>query len=82
MFSEISTLIIAGLIQRDQSENIRKIPLLGDLPILGNLFKHKEFKNGRTELVILVTPEIMKGGPSGIPHATEPEIVNPQDATP
>ncbi len=72
------TLIIGGLVQRTQSENISKIPVLGDLPIIGQLFRHKEFQEGRTELVILVTPEIMEGGPSGIPGATEPEVVNPE----
>ncbi len=72
------TLIIGGLVQRDQSYNISKIPILGDLPIIGELFKHKEFQEGKTELVILITPEIMQGGPSGIPNATEPEIVSPQ----
>ncbi len=74
------TLIIGGLVQREQSLNISKIPILGDLPIIGELFKHKEFKDGKTELVILVTPQIMQGGPSGIPNAIEPEIVSPQGA--
>ncbi len=74
------TLIIGGLVQRDQSYNISKIPILGDLPIIGQLFRHKEFQEGRTELVILVTPEIMDGGPRGIPGATEPEVVNAQEA--
>ncbi len=74
-------LIISGLVQREQSENTRKIPLLGDLPIIGELFKSKEFQEGKTELVILVTPEIMAGGPSEIPGATEPEIVNPEADT-
>ncbi len=74
------TLIIGGLVQRDQSENISKIPILGDLPIIGQLFRHKEFQDGKTELVILVTPQIMQGGPSGIPNATEPEVVNPEEA--
>ncbi len=74
------TLIIGGLIQREQSQNITKIPILGDLPIIGQLFRHKRFQDGRTELVILVTPQIMQGGPSGIPNATEPEILNPEEA--
>ncbi len=74
------TLIIGGLVQREQSYNISKIPILGDLPIIGQLFRHKEFKEGKTELVILVTPQILQGGPSGIPGATEPEIVNPEEA--
>lgn len=67
-------LIIAGLISRDQSEIVSKIPILGDLPIIGSLFRHKEFKEGKTELIIIVTPQIMAGGPEGIPGATEPEI--------
>jgi len=74
------SLIISGLVQRDQSENISKIPILGDLPVLGQLFRHKEFREAKTELVIVVTPEIMKGGPSGIPGATEPEVINPEEA--
>jgi len=67
-------LIIAGLTQREQSEAVSKIPILGDIPIIGELFRHKEFKEGRTELIIVVTPQIMEGGPEGVPGATEPEI--------
>ena len=67
-------LIIAGLISRDQSEVASKIPILGDLPIIGALFRSKQFKEGKTELIIVVTPHIMRGGPAGVPGATEPEI--------
>ena len=74
------TLIIGGLVQREQSLNISKIPILGDLPIIGQLFRHKEFQDGKTELIILATPQIMQGGPSDIPGATEPEVVNPEEA--
>ncbi|HID36930.1 MAG TPA: pilus (MSHA type) biogenesis protein MshL [Ghiorsea sp.] len=52
------TVVIGGLIQDETSENERKIPLLGDIPVLGSLFtssyKHKQ----RTELVIFLTPKI------------------------
>jgi len=54
------TLIIGGLLQNDESKAIRKIPLLGDLPIIGNLFRRKEFQTGQSELVIMVTPEIIE----------------------
>ncbi|MCD6352044.1 MAG: hypothetical protein J7M26_07985, partial [Armatimonadetes bacterium] len=54
-----STLIIGGLIRNDESKLVRKIPLLGDLPIIGELFKRTEFKEGKTELVIFLTPEIL-----------------------
>jgi pilus assembly protein CpaC len=53
-----STLVIGGLIQRDLARIKRKIPFLGDIPVLGYLFRSKEFTEGKTDLVIMVTPEI------------------------
>jgi Flp pilus assembly secretin CpaC len=53
-----STLVIGGLIQRDVARITRKIPFLGDIPVLGHLFRSKEFSEGKTDLVIMVTPEI------------------------
>ena len=55
-----STLVIAGLIQRDVARIKRKIPFLGDIPIIGRLFRSKEFREGKTDLVIMVTPEILE----------------------
>jgi len=54
-----STLAIGGLIQQYKSREVNKVPLLGDLPILGALFRSKSFKEGKSELVILVTPKII-----------------------
>ncbi len=53
------TLVIGGLYQTEISKNIRKIPLLGDIPIIGELFKRTDKQKSETELLILVTPEIM-----------------------
>lgn len=53
-----ATLVIGGLIQRDVSEIRRKIPFLGDIPIIGQLFRSKQFVEGKTDLMIMVTPEI------------------------
>lgn len=53
------TLVIGGLLQSEDAKSIRKIPLLGDLPIIGKLFQRKEFTTGKSELVIMVTPEIL-----------------------
>jgi Flp pilus assembly secretin CpaC len=53
------TLIIGGLLQSEDTKQLRKIPLLGDLPIIGKLFQRKEFQKGESELVITVTPEII-----------------------
>ena len=51
---------IAGLLRNDQGTDINKFPFLGDVPILGSLFRSSEFQNNQTELVILVTPYIVK----------------------
>lgn len=53
------TLVIGGLLQSEDTKTLRKIPLLGDLPIIGKLFQRKEFQKGESELVITVTPEII-----------------------
>lgn len=51
---------IAGLLQSTTSESIDKLPLLGDLPILGALFRSNAFLQGESELVIVVTPYIVE----------------------
>jgi pilus assembly protein CpaC len=51
---------IAGLLKNTQSQRVRKLPGLGDLPILGALFKSDKFQRGETELAIIVTPYIVK----------------------
>lgn len=54
------TLSIAGLLRSDTSNQISKYPFLGDIPVLGTLFRSNAFQNNQTELVILVTPYIVK----------------------
>lgn len=54
-----STIILGGLISSNNSKDIEKIPLLGDIPILGALFTSKAFKEGKSELVFFITPEIV-----------------------
>lgn len=53
------TVFIAGLIKQKDAENIDKIPALGNLPVLGALFRSKEFQNDQTELVISLTPKVV-----------------------
>lgn len=52
------TIVIGGLIQDQTSETVRKIPLLGDIPIAGNLFKRTEKSKAKTELLIFLTPYV------------------------
>ena len=54
------TVVIGGLIQDQDQETISKIPLLGDIPLLGWLFKTKNVKRSKTNLMIMLTPHIIK----------------------
>ncbi|MCH1926566.1 pilus assembly protein N-terminal domain-containing protein [Shewanella sp. C32] len=54
------TLVISGLIKVEDSRSYEKLPLLGDIPILGELFTSRNFQQGRSELIILVTPTVTK----------------------
>ena len=54
------TFAVAGLLRNDTSNNVSKFPFLGDVPVLGTLFRSTSFQNNQTELVILVTPYIVK----------------------
>jgi len=51
---------IAGLLSENISENVKKFPFLGDIPILGALFKSTSFQKDETELVMIVTPRFVK----------------------
>ena len=52
--------MIAGLLSNRVQNTLEKAPGLGDVPILGNLFRSKNFRRGETELVIVVTPYLVK----------------------
>ncbi|HPY77460.1 MAG TPA: hypothetical protein PLQ45_06415, partial [Anaerohalosphaeraceae bacterium] len=54
------TVVIGGLKKQDVSQQINKIPLLGDLPILGFLFKSEGETTINSELVIFITPSLVK----------------------
>lgn len=51
---------IGGLIRNNVTSNIKRFPLLGEVPILGTLFRSSDFQNDRTELVFIVTPRLAK----------------------
>ena len=51
---------LAGLLDNSESRSLTKVPLLGDVPILGNLFKSTQFQKQETELVFIVTADLVK----------------------
>jgi Flp pilus assembly secretin CpaC len=61
------TIVIGGLIQTLKHESVNKLPLLGELPILGHLFRSTDIVESETEFVIYITPHlILKTGFSGL----------------
>ena len=56
---EGQTMVISGLLNSERSKDVDKFPLLGSIPVLGELFKSREFRNNETELIVLVTPSLI-----------------------
>lgn len=56
---ENETLVISGLVSSEMSKDINKVPFLGDIPVIGRLFKSSNFRNKQTELVFFVTPHLI-----------------------
>jgi pilus assembly protein CpaC len=78
------TFAIAGLLNNTATESLHKIPGIGDIPILGLLFRSKAAQKNRTELVVMITPEILPTNSPGLttetPRMQEPFLQPlPQD---
>lgn len=56
------TLVIAGMVSSEMSAAVEKLPGLGNLPVIGNLFKSKRFRKRETEMVVLITPRVAAAG--------------------
>ena len=54
------TVVIGGVIQTQNSMSISQVPLLGDIPYLGNLFKHRTVQTSNQELIFFITPRIVQ----------------------
>jgi general secretion pathway protein D len=54
------TVVIGGLVQDQLTETVRKVPLVGDIPLLGNFFKRTERSKVKTELLLFLTPEVIE----------------------
>jgi pilus assembly protein CpaC len=69
--SDGQTFVIGGLLDNRENETFEKIPFIGDIPILGKFFQSKSINRTNTELMVLVTPEIV----APIPAGTAPPMV-------
>lgn len=66
MVEDGGTIILGGIYEEDNSNSDRKVPILGDIPVMGNLFKYQQRKNVRNELLIFITPRIMNNSGSSL----------------
>jgi protein transport protein HofQ len=72
------TIFIGGLLRREESNIVSKLPILGDIPILGMPFRHKNKNATDRELVVFITPYIL--GPSAdLPEALKKEMLNSKE---
>jgi type IV pilus secretin PilQ/predicted competence protein len=60
MVKDGETIVIAGLIQDEDSKTSQRVPFLGSIPLLGNLFKYDNKSNSQRELMIFLTPHILR----------------------
>lgn len=60
MVDDGQVLALGGIIQNQKTRGASKVPILGDIPILGNAFKSKTDNVGKTELIILITPRVVR----------------------
>jgi len=60
------TFAISGLLNASVTQTMQKIPGIGDIPILGELFKSRQNQKDRTELVVMITPQILPNGSPGV----------------
>jgi pilus assembly protein CpaC len=66
---------IAGLINNEVRQQVAKIPVLGDIPILGALFRSVAFQNNETELLFLVTTKLVAPSPAGTAMSPDPRAL-------
>ena len=77
------TFAIAGLMNNTMTQTLSKVPGIGDIPILGYLFRSKAARKDQTELVVMITPQILPQGSMGVtnqmPRLQEPYLPGLQD---
>ena len=56
------TVVLGGIFESDDRDSTKKVPLLGDIPVLGHLFKSTQKVNNKNELLIFVTPKVLREG--------------------
>ena len=64
------TIVISGIVREESTNIVRKIPLLGDIPLLGELFKSRDVTKRNTELLVFITPIVVNNTSDNVPMNT------------
>jgi type IV pilus assembly protein PilQ len=56
------TVVIGGIFELTETENVTKVPLLGDIPVMGNLFKNRQRTSNKQEMLVFITPKMVADG--------------------
>jgi pilus assembly protein CpaC len=73
------TIAMAGLLSDEDRNIVNKVPWAGDVPVLGNLFRSSSWQKQETELVVLVTPHLVKPVTPGTARLSDDKWVDPSD---
>jgi pilus assembly protein CpaC len=80
------TFAVSGLLDRNMNETLRRVPGIGDIPILGYLFRSQAYQKNNTELVVMITPHIVRRDEPGVtpnlPGLVEPFLPGPNRTIP
>ena len=76
------TFVLAGLLDNKVSREVSKFPLLGDIPILGALFRSTRYQNNETELMVMVTPKIVRPLSKDEIPVLPTETMKPEETSP
>lgn len=68
------TVLLSGLVKNEAARDVSRVPLLGQIPVLGELFRSRNFRENQTELAIFITPSIARGDASGDSAAWQARI--------
>jgi type II secretory pathway component GspD/PulD (secretin) len=72
------TVMLGGILFQEDSKIERKLPLLGDLPLVGGLFRHNNIEQSNNELIVFVTPFVIDEGQQISPEASQ-EMAQPME---
>lgn len=62
------TVVIGGIFESNESDSESKVPLLGDMPVVGNLFKSRTKSSNKSEMLVFITPKMITEGDAGRPQ--------------